>query len=516
MKENNSGLSRRDFLKITGTLAVGATLINPAFSKVFSGSMPAGSSAFDFFKELSGLDKQTIDKLLAIALSKGGDYADVFADYSLNNSIRLEDRIIKSASRNISAGVGIRVLKGDQTGYAYSEDMNFESLKNAALTAASIANESNKTVAINVSRQTVKNYYEVSMPLKEADLEYKIKLLKEAEAKAFETDKRVVKANVSFVDSERFIVVANSENVLMEDYQPLIRFNVNVVAEEGSNRQSTGVSGGGRIGMEYFKKVRSHTQIAQEAVERVLLLLQAKNAPAGPMPIVLSPGDSGILLHEAIGHPLEADFNRKGTSAYSGRVGQKVASELCTVYDGGTITNDRGSINFDDEAITSNKSTLIEKGILKGYMHDRISANYFKVKPSGNGRRESYKYYPIPRMTVTYLENGTSSPEEIISSIKKGIYCKAFSGGQVDISNGDFVFNPTLAFMIEDGKITHPVKNFTLIGNGPDVLTKVTMVGNDFKFSDGMWTCGKGQSVPVGVGLPTVKVSEITVGGMKS
>ncbi|MDP4191000.1 MAG: metallopeptidase TldD-related protein [Bacteroidota bacterium] len=516
MKENNSGLSRRDFLKLSGTLAVGATLINPSLQKVLAKTLPPEGSAFSLFNELSGLDKQTIDKLISIALSKGGDYADLFADYSINNSIRLEDKIIKSASKSISAGIGIRVLKGDQTGYAYSEDMNFESLKNAALTAANIANESSKNAAINVSKQAVKNYYNISIPLKDADLDYKIKLLKEAEAKAFEADKRVIKVNVNFVDSERFIVVANSENVLMEDYQPLIRFGVNVVAEENGNRQSTGVSGGGRIGLEYFKKVKSHTQIAQESVERVLLLLKAKDAPAGPMPIVLSPGDSGILLHEAIGHPLEADFNRKGTSAYSGRIGQKVASELCTVYDGGTIPNDRGSINFDDEAISSNKTTLIENGILKGYMHDRISANYFKVKPSGNGRRESYKYYPIPRMTVTYLENGTSSPEEIIASIKKGIYCKAFSGGQVDISNGDFVFNPTLAFMIEDGKMTYPVKNFTLIGNGPDVLTKVTMVGNDFKFSDGMWTCGKGQSVPVGVGLPTVKVSEITVGGMKS
>ncbi|MGE5400585.1 MAG: TldD/PmbA family protein [Ignavibacteriales bacterium] len=514
MNDSNSGLSRRDFLKITGTLAVGATLVNPVLSKVFAGQPAGMSSSYEFFKQLGGLDKETINKLLAIALSKGGDYADLYADYAINNSVTLEDRIIKSASKNINAGVGIRVLKGDQTGYAYSEDLSFESLRNAALMAANIANSGSRPLSLNVTDTKVKNYYELSVPLKDMDLDYKIRLLREAEARAFDTDKRVIRVYGNFLDSERYIVVANSENVLMEDYQPLIRFNLAAIAEEGGNRQSGRISGGGRIGMEYFKKVRSHTKMAEEAVAQALLLLTAKNAPSGPMPVVLSPGDSGILLHEAIGHPLEADFNRKGTSAYSGRVGQKVASELCTVYDGGTIPNDRGSINFDDEAVASNKTTLIENGILRSYMHDRISANFYKVKQTGNGRRESYKYYPIPRMTVTYLENGKSDPEEIIASIKKGIYCKTFSGGEVDISNGDFVFNPTLAFMIEDGKMTYPVKNFTLIGNGPDVLTKVTMVGNDFKFSDGMWTCGKGQSVPVGVGLPTVKVSEITVGGM--
>ncbi|HEX2866004.1 MAG TPA: metallopeptidase TldD-related protein [Ignavibacteriales bacterium] len=515
MSDNFSGLSRRDFLKITGTLAVGATLANPVLNKVLAREALTGrASSYEFFKTLCGLDNLTINKLLSIALSKGGDYADLYADYSINSSILLEDRIIKNASRNISAGIGIRVLKGDQTGYAYSEDMTFESLKNAALTAASIANETGKSFTANVTNQKVKNYYEISLPIAEVDLDEKIRLLKDSESAAFRKDKRITKVSANMLDSERFIVVANSENVLMEDYQPLMRYNVSVIAEEDGKRQSGRMSGGGRIGMEYFRKVKSSAKLAEEAVEQALLLLRAKNAPAGPMPVVLSPGDSGILLHEAIGHPLEADFNRKGTSAYSGRIGQKVASELCTVYDGGTIPNDRGSINFDDEAVTSNKTTLIEKGILKDYMHDRISAGYYKVKQTGNGRRESYKYYPIPRMTVTYLENGSSDPEEIISSIKKGVYCKTFSGGQVDISNGDFVFNPTLAFMIEDGKMTYPVKNFTLIGNGPDVLTKVTMVGNDFKFSDGMWTCGKGQSVPVGVGLPTVKVSEITVGGM--
>ncbi|MCU7496469.1 MAG: twin-arginine translocation signal domain-containing protein [Ignavibacteria bacterium] len=515
MSDNFSGISRRDFLKITGTLAVGATLANPMLNRVFAGQSSLGrTSSCEFFKTLCGLDNTAINKLLGIALSKGGDYADLFADYSINNSIILEDRIIKNASRNISAGIGIRVLKGDQTGYAYSEDMTFESLKNAALTAANIANETGKSISLNVTNKKVKNYYEVSLPVSEVELDAKIKLLKESEEAAFLKDKRVIKVSANMLDSERYIVVANSENLLMEDYQPLMRYNVSVIVEEDGKRQSGRMSGGGRLGMEYFSKIKTPEKFAHEAVDQALLLLTAKNAPAGPMPVVLSPGDSGILLHEAIGHPLEADFNRKGTSAYSGRIGQKVASELCTVYDGGTVPNDRGSINFDDEAVASNKTTLIENGILKDYMHDRISAKYYKVKQTGNGRRESYKYFPIPRMTVTYLENGTSDPTEIISSIKKGVYCKNFSGGQVDISNGDFVFNPTLAFMIEDGKITYPVKNFTLIGNGPEVLTKVTMVGNDFKFSDGMWTCGKGQSVPVGVGLPTVKVSEITVGGM--
>ncbi|MBP7460770.1 MAG: metalloprotease TldD [Candidatus Delongbacteria bacterium] len=464
-----------------------------------------------------GLDAEMIKKLIGTALSKGGEYADLFAEYYINNLLRLEEGIIKDASKTIAAGVGIRVLKGDQTGYAYVEDITFENLNRAALTAAAIADQPKKVGEIKIVSSEMKpTLYPIKLPISEVGWDRKTGMIKEAEAKAFEVDKRIIRVNVSFTDTDRYILLANSDGVLMTDFQPMMRFGVNSIAMENGNMQSGYQGGGGRIGMEYFKEDKSYLQIAEDSAKDAILLLSAQDAPAGPMPVVLAAGNSGILLHEAIGHPLEADFNRKGTSAYAGRIGQKVASELCTIYDGGNVPNDRGSINFDDEGAVSRKTVLIEKGILRGYMHDRISAAFYKTSPTGNGRRESYQYYPIPRMTVTYLENGTTPPEDVYKDVKQGIYCRSFSGGQVDISNGDFVFNPTVAYLIENGKLTHPVKNFTLIGNGPDVLTKVVSVGNDFRFSDGIWTCGKGQSVPVGVGLPTVLISEITVGGKKA
>jgi TldD protein len=293
----------------------------------------------------------------------------------------------------------------------------------------------------------------------------------------------------------------------------MLRFVVNAVAERNGNRQIGLWSGGGRIGNEYFELKKSPAELGTDAARQAVLLLDAVDAPAGPMELILAPAESGVILHESIGHPLEADFIRKGTSAYTGRVGDKVASELVTVIDDGTVKNDRGSINFDDEGTIPTATVLIEKGILKGFMHDRISAALFDVPLTGNGRRESYRNPPAPRMTNTYLANGTHDPEEIFRSTKRGIYCKTFRGGQVDISNGDFVFVPVEAYLVEKGRVIEPVKNLTIIGNGPDTLSKVTMVGNDFAFSDGRWTCGKGQHVPVGLGLPTVKISEITVGG---
>ena len=338
-------------------------------------------------------------------------------------------------------------------------------------------------------------------------------MIEQAEKAAREYDPHVIKASVALADSISTIQIATSEGRLLRDTRPMMRFTVSVVAEKNGNRQIGISGGGGRIGSEYFRNRMSPVDHGREAARQSILLLEAIDAPAGPMEIILAPAESGILLHESVGHPLEADFIRKGTSAYTERVGDKVASELVTVIDNGTVENDRGSINFDDEGTIPSATVLIEKGILKGYMHDRISAEFFGAALTGNGRRESYKYPPVPRMTVTYLANGTSEPEEILRSTGRGIYCKSFRGGQVDISNGDFVFVPIEAYLVENGRVTAPVKNLSLIGNGPNVLSKVTMVGNDFAFSDGRWTCGKGQHVPVGTGLPTVKISEITVGG---
>jgi TldD protein len=386
-------------------------------------------------------------------------------------------------------------------------------MKRAALTAAAIADTSATDGPVAIDRRSFENHYPVEEPTTGTPLERKIAWITEAERAARNSDPRIVKATVTLADRLSAVQIVTSEGVLLRDTRPMMRISVSVVAEEGGNRQVGISSGGGRIGNEYFRLKSSPDEHGRDAARQAVLLLSAVDAPAGPMELILAPAESGVLLHESVGHPLEADFIRKGTSAYTGRIGDRVASELVTVIDDGTVPNDRGSINFDDEGTIPRETVLIEKGKLVGYMHDRISASIFNVPLTGNGRRESYKYPLAPRMTTTYLAGGTSDPQEILGSTGKGIYCKSFRGGQVDISNGDFVFVPVEAYLVEKGRITAPVKNLTLIGNGPDVLSKVTMVGNDFAFSDGRWTCGKGQQIPVGVGLPTVKISEITVGG---
>jgi len=340
-------------------------------------------------------------------------------------------------------------------------------------------------------------------------------LLERASKAALAVDSTIVRAEASFAEGVREVLVATSDGVLSFDVQPMIRFGVLATAEKGDKRQSGSSGGGGRMTMGYFDD-KSPEWHAEEAARRAIVMLDAQEAPAGQLPVVLAPGDSGVLLHEAVGHGLEADFNRKGTSRYTGQVGEKVASDLCTVVDDATFVQGRGSINVDDEGNEPQRAVLIEKGKLVGYMQDRMSARHYGVKPTGNGRRQGYAYTAMPRMTNTVLMAGQSDPEEIIGTVKRGIYAKHFGGGQVDISNGDFVFSLTESYLIEDGKLTAPLKDVNLIGNGPDVLTRVSMLGHDLEISDGIWTCGKdGQSVPVGVGCPTVKIDEITVGGTK-
>jgi TldD protein len=458
------------------------------------------------------LDRETAKKLINIALNSGGDFADLYYEYSQNNIFTLEDGIIKNASERISLGLGIRVVRGEQTGYAYTEDLTFEKMKKAALTASSISKIKNKRNIENIDEKIKNNYYPISRPIEDLSISSKIEMIKEGEKSAFGYDQKIIKVNVNFAHTNKHILILNSEGNLLEDVRPLLWYSVSALAEKDGRRYLGTGKSGGRVGLEYFTDI-SPSDIGKKAARQAITMLDAIDAPAGGMEVVLAAAESGVLLHEAVGHPLEGDFNRIGNSAYSGRIGQKVASELCTVIDNGKISNNSGALNFDDEGNPTKENVLIEKGRLVGYMHDRISANYFKVEPTGNGRRESYQYHPIPRMTTTYMPNGKHDPEEIIKSVKKGIYCMTFSGGQVDISNGDFVFVPSEAYLIENGIITRPIKNLTLIGNGPDVLTKVVMVGNDFKFSDGVWWCGKGQTVPVGIGLPMVKISEITVGG---
>ena len=461
------------------------------------------------------IDEKLGEKLLAIALARGGDYADLFFEYRAAGGFVFDEGILKSASRGVSMGLGVRVQVGDATGYAYVEQFEWDAMKHAAETAAQIAHGGGGTMPAPLRWRSLPARYDLPrVTLDEPGLE-KRKLLERAAAAAHAADARIIKVEASFAEELREILVLTSDGKMARDAQPLMRFGIRAIAEENGKRQEGSSGGGGRTTLGYFAG-KTPEEHAKHAAEQAIRMLSAQEAPAGQMEVVLAPGDSGILLHEAVGHGLEADFNRKGTSNYSGQIGNTVASELCTVIDDATLLQSRGSINVDDEGNEPRSSVLIEKGKLRGYMHDRLSAKHFKVRPTGNGRRESFACAPMPRMTNTILMAGPHDPEEIIKTVKRGIFAKKFGGGQVDISNGDFVFSLTEGYLVEDGKITAPLKGVQLIGNGPDVLRKVTMLGNDVQVSDGIWTCGKdGQSVPVGVGCPTVKISAITVGGTK-
>ena len=465
---------------------------------------PAGSAP---------IDVATARKLLEIALSKGGDYADLFFEYAVSGSYGFDEGILRSAGRAVSRGLGVRVMKGDATGYAYVEDLSTEEMSRAARTAAQIASGGGRPAPVGLELRRGGNRYPVATLSLDVAGETKRELLARADEVARAKDPRIVRVDCSISEEIRELLVATSDGRMSHDRQPLIRFGLRAIAEQNGKRQSGSSGGGGRLGMEYFdgKPPEWH---AEEAVRQALSLLDAREAPAGEMEVVLAPGDSGILLHEAVGHGLEADFNRKKTSNYTDQIGNRVASELCTVVDDATLAFGRGTINVDDEGFEPTRAVLIENGILRGYMHDRHSAGFFHTDPSGNGRRESFKSHPMPRMTNTLLLAGKDHPDDIVKSVKRGIYAKRFGGGQVDISNGDFVFSLTESYLIEDGKLTAPLKDVNLIGNGPEVMRKVVMLGTDMEISDGIWTCGKdGQSVPVGVGCPTVKISAVTVGG---
>ena len=451
-------------------------------------------------------------RLLGRALAKGGSFADLFFEHSTSFSASFEGGKVRKVSRHVDCGVGVRVVHGEASGYAYTEDLEVGAIERACDTAACIASGDGRGGPQAIIARPLAQRYTPERLLVDRPLTERIDLLRRADAAARAVDARVVHVEVSIGESMRSIRVLRSDGFRVDDRQPMLRVNVLVVVDDGSQQQKSMESGGGRVGVEYFDDVRPE-QLGERAAQTALRLLEAVPAPAGEMPVVLAAGDSGILLHEAIGHGLEADFNRKGTSNYTGRIGQKVASELCTVVDDPSIAGDRGAINVDDEGCDPVRRVLIENGTLADYMHDTISARHFSAQP-GNGRRESFRCLPMPRMTNTYLLAGQSAREEIIESVKDGIYCVSFSGGQVNISNGDFVFSTTEAYRIEDGKITAPLKDVNLIGNGPDALSKVDMVADDFMLSDGRWTCGKdGQSVPVGVGMPTVRIDRMTVGG---
>lgn len=460
------------------------------------------------------IDPRLAARILETALASGGEYADLFFEYRVSTTLSLEDGKVKNLGRGIIVGVGIRVLNGDTQGYAYSEDLDPSAILAAARTAAAIAKTSAQVAPADVTPRRYADRYPLPDPSTFAPGQEKLALAKRADASARTADPKIKKVEVGLLDEYREICVVTSDGILAADVQPMIRVSVSAVAEDGKRRQGGSAGGGGRLGLSYFDR-RSPEDLGREAARIALVMLDARPAPAGEMPVVLANGDSGVLLHEAVGHGLEADFNRKKTSNYTDQIGNRVASDLCTVVDDATLEKGaRGSINIDDEGNEPARNVLIEDGILRGYLHDRISAKHFGLPSAGSGRRQSFHHLPMPRMSNTYLLGGQSDPQDIIKSVSRGIYAVRFSGGQVNISNGDFVFSLTEGYLIEDGKITAPVKGVNLIGNGPDVLTKVSMVGHDFALSDGSWTCGKeGQSVPVGIGTPTVKISSITVGG---
>jgi TldD protein len=469
-----------------------------------------------FFTEKFNLTVPEIEALLGAAMSRGGDYADLYLEYTVLNSLSLEEQIVKSANRSVRQGVGVRVISGEKTGYAYCDEIEAAAIRKAAMTAAHIAQSQTGAGPINVSsHQPEHALYPVAQLINEQPLPRKIELLTRIDRTARAYDRRIREVQTSLADEYKIVLIATSEGALIGDVQPLARTRVMCIADDDGNLQSGVSGGGGRVGMDFFTEALIE-HYANEAARQAIVQLEALDAPAGTMEVVLGPGWPGVLLHEAIGHGLEADFNRKGTSAFSGLIGQKVASELCTVVDEGTIPNRRGSLNLDDEGNPTSQTVLIEKGILRGYLQDKLSSRLTGARLTGNGRRESYRHMPMPRMTNTFMLNGESTPDEIIRSVKRGLYAVQFGGGQVDITNGKFVFSATEAYLIEDGKITAPVKGATLIGNGPVALTKVTAVANDLALDEGVGTCGKdGQSVPVGVGLPTIRISEMTVGGTK-
>lgn len=469
-----------------------------------------------FFESRFGLTTRELETAMARALARRVDYADLYFEYEVLEGLSLEEGLVKTASRDITQGVGVRALAGDRTGYAYANDISIPQIEIAAQTARSIAADSGS--GANVPAQRVggpsRDLYAVEHSVLDAPLPARVDLLQRIDAFARAYDSRINHVMAGISCESKVVLVVTSDGTIVGDVRPLARLNVTCIAQEGDNRQIGSFGGGGRIGFDFFFDQNRWQHFAHEAARRAILNLSARPAPAGTMTVVLGSGWPGILLHEAVGHGLEADFNRKGVSAFSNLLGQRVASDLCTIVDDGTIPWRRGSLNVDDEGTPTERTVLIENGILRGYLQDKLNARLMKMPLTGNGRRESFAHAPMPRMTNTFMLAGQSTPEEIIASVPYGLYAVAFGGGQVDITSGKFVFSASEAYLIEQGRVTHPVKGATLIGNGPDVLKRVSMVGNDLELDAGVGTCGKdGQSVPVGVGLPTIRIDGLTVGG---
>jgi len=462
----------------------------------------------------AGLDEKHLNKALGTINRGDVDSADLYFQISRHESWTVEDGVLKEGSFSLDQGVGVRAVCGEKTGFAYSDELLLPALEDAASAARAISKQVQSRSVQVASVGQSQNLYPASDPITSITDEQKKSLVSRIDAETRELDNRIEQVIVSLSSSQDLILVAAADGTLAADVRPLVRLNISIIVEQGGRREQGYSGGGARADLNYFLDCDLPMDFAREAVRQAIVQLEAQPAPAGAMPVVLGAGWPGILLHEAVGHGLEGDFNRKGTSAFSGRVGQQVASSLCTIVDDGTLANRRGSLAVDDEGTPGQYNVLVEDGILRGYMQDKLNARLMGVAPTGNGRRESYAHIPMPRMTNTYMLAGPHDPAEIIASVDKGLYAPNFGGGQVDITSGKFVFSASEAYLIEKGKVTAPVKGAMLIGDGPEALSRISMVGDDLKFDRGVGTCGKdGQSVPVGVGQPTLRIDELTVGG---
>lgn len=492
-----------------GTLAAPSSLLgSPA------GDMVNKAAGISFALDHFNINESDLNKVLTAALEKGGDYADLFFEHSYRNNIGLQDGAVNRASSNIDFGMGVRVLSGDQTGYAYVENVTLDEMLKAARTAARIATGSAIKQPVNITEKANANsFYNVSTPWDEIAVKEKMPFLQKLNDRIFAKDNRVHKVMASLGDTTSHIMFCNSEGQIYYDYRPMITLGAVCIMEENDKIENSYAARSFRMGAEFLTD-ELIDELAKEAVDKTAILFQAIKPKGGEMPVVMGAGGSGILLHEAIGHAFEADFNRKNTSIFSDQLGKKVCNEHINVVDDGTIPFNRGAVNIDDEGVDGQKTYIVKEGILTSYLHDRISANHYGIPSTGNGRRESFRQMPIPRMRATYMEAGNVSEEEMISTVKNGIYAATFTNGQVQIGAGDFTFFVKDGYLIEDGKLTQPIKDINIIGNGPKALADITMVGNNYKMDNGTWTCGKdGQSCPVTCGMPSALVSKLTVGG---
>ena len=503
-------VNRRNFIKTSGMFAAGSVILPPFVQSCQNVQISDNVKSYlDHFE----VSTEMLQKVIATAMSKGGDYADLFFEHKTSNSIGLEDGKVNRAYSNIDFGVGIRVLKGDQTGFAYSENISLNDMLNAAKMAANIANSKAELSQGAVTEKIPANYYNITNKWDNVSVKDKVPFVQKINDKVFSLDEKVIKVNAFLNDETSYVLFYNSEGRLTYDYRPMIIFGAVCIMQKGEQIENAYSAYSFRKGFEWLNEDLVD-ELAKDAVDKTNILFEATKPKAGEMPVVMGAGGSGILLHEAIGHTFEADFNRKGTSIFSDKMGKKVAESFINIVDDGTLPNDRGAINIDDEGNDAQKTYLVKDGILNSYIHDRISSNFYNVDPTGNGRRESFRNIPLPRMRSTYMEAGPHSKDDIISNVDYGVYVDNFSNGQVQIGAGDFTFFVKSGYLIEKGKLTQPIKDINIIGNGPQALADISMAASDFKIDKGTWSCGKdGQTVPVSLGLPTVLIKKLTVGG---